>query len=1202
MGAPRSSTLARPWRRTLAGLVAAAVALTGAGVVLTTPAYAAERTYTHGDGATITYNDRVVAGEPIVLSGTNWTTKSGHADVMEGDEGSIVGVKFMPSTGGTVVRNPKPTNPWNGDTDYASPDVWEVIQAAGTGDWWDGAPYGSWRQEIPWPTAAAGATNAPNLKPGDTFSLQFLGGTLYGNKVCANSACEATRPDVSRTVNLTFTVVADEPATPLAVSQQPQAASAGNGAEASFTAAAGGGTAPVTVRWQRSTNASTTAPQDNRFVDLPADAAVGGSQAQPTLRVVAGQSSNANNRWYRAIFTDAAGATVTTNPVKLSILPAPKVTEHPNSVGQTINVGGTATFSAAATSDLPMTVQWQSTRAALPNGEADAATWQNVAGATGATLTVTGTDADAQHGTFYRAAFTNASGTDYSYPAQLRFFSKLDTNAPVTVSAESYGPVTPNQPFSVTAPNALVKGQPIVITGTGYKHPDGVRGSVANFMVDASYSGDPNTLRSTRTITNPATGAVFADTRSHGIVQANADGTWRMEIPWPTPSNTDRDAAFFTSNWSAGSQHIVRILTGSLLEGDYQRGISVRFTIVDEATGPAPVTPKVALTSTQAAQHGDVWFNLSGFEARTGVTVELANGAGQTVASKGFTIGEDGNTANPDGQTYRKVTVPRGATPAANYTVRVRNTATNQVLATSGPVTVTAATRNVYNPGDHAGGAEDLLVQLGGTWTFHAVAFAPNAKLTATARIGGETVTLSGPGQISASEKAWQLDANGDTTRDAFTRVQLPPGLQPGALEVTFSDGTNTVPRTLTLEIPSTASVTVAETAEIGGTLRVTGTGFRHPNGTEGSRIAIKINEGAYSRLDTSLHANRTIWWIVEADEFGNFSTDMPIPNGTTADNGDTLGSNPALAPGEGFSLRFLTGNLKPGDESRSKESAKFTITAAADRTPPVVSAKVSERTVTVTATDAGSGVSRIETRIDGGAWQAYTAPLTVPGTAGHRVEYRASDVAGNTSAVGAVAVAATAPSGALSATALGSERTVLAGDQAFGYGVRLVDANGATVRGLPVTFTITGGTFAGGRTSVQALTNAAGIAVAPQASATAAGDLVIRAAYTGGQVTLPTVHVVAPAAGLTADLAAQPSVVAGKVVLTVTATNTSSAPATIVLKTKYGSKTFAGVAAGGTVSHTFKTFMGAIGGGTVTATVSNATGTAVVDASYQAR
>ena len=48
----------------------------------------------------------------------------------------------------------------------------------------------------------------------------------------------------------------------------------------------------------------------------------------------------------------------------------------------------------------------------------------------------------------------------------------------------------------------------------------------------------------------------------------------------------------------------MRILTGSLLNtpADYQRGISVHFTVVDNPVGPVATDPKIALTRASAAR------------------------------------------------------------------------------------------------------------------------------------------------------------------------------------------------------------------------------------------------------------------------------------------------------------------------------------------------------------------------------------------------------------------------------------------------------------------------------------------------------------------------------------------------------------------------------------------------------------------------
>jgi len=97
-----------------------------------------------------------------------------------------------------------------------------------------------------------------------------------------------------------------------------------------------------------------------------------------------------------------------------------------------------------------------------------------------------------------------------------------------------------------------------------------------------------------------------------------------------------------------------------------------------------------------------------------------------------------------------------------------------------------------------------------------------------------------------------------------------------------------------------------------------------------------------------------------------------------------------------------------------SQMVGEFVVTGGGggDTTPPTVSAQVSgERdaggnyvgsaTVTVTATDAESGVATVETQTDGGAWAPYTAPVVVNQPRSHMVHYRATDVAGNTSPEG---------------------------------------------------------------------------------------------------------------------------------------------------------------------------------------------------------
>ncbi|MGW2559311.1 OmpL47-type beta-barrel domain-containing protein [Streptomyces sp. NPDC001514] len=92
------------------------------------------------------------------------------------------------------------------------------------------------------------------------------------------------------------------------------------------------------------------------------------------------------------------------------------------------------------------------------------------------------------------------------------------------------------------------------------------------------------------------------------------------------------------------------------------------------------------------------------------------------------------------------------------------------------------------------------------------------------------------------------------------------------------------------------------------------------------------------------------------------------------------------------------------------------------DTTAPETSAKVEgERnadgayighaTVTVSATDAGSGVDKVEYAVGAdGPWQPYTTPVMVHEVGTHKIRYRATDKAGNTAAEKAVDFTVVAP------------------------------------------------------------------------------------------------------------------------------------------------------------------------------------------------
>ena len=119
--------------------------------------------------------------------------------------------------------------------------------------------------------------------------------------------------------------------------------------------------------------------------------------------------------------------------------------------------------------------------------------------------------------------------------------------------------------------------------------------------------------------------------------------------------------------------------------------------------------------------------------------------------------------------------------------------------------------------------------------------------------------------------------------------------------------------------------------------------------------------------------------------------------------------------------------------------------TAPTDTTAPVVTAALNPATpdgadgwyrgtttLTVSATDSGSGLASTEYRVGSGAWTAYTAPIVVPeGTTG--ISYRATDVAGNTSTVGTTTVKRDATAPTVTGTLSGRAVTATAADAGSG-------------------------------------------------------------------------------------------------------------------------------------------------------------------------
>ena len=207
---------------------------------------------------------------------------------------------------------------------------------------------------------------------------------------------------------------------PASITVQPSSSSVVAGAAATFTVTASGD--GLSYQWQRSTDNGTT------WVDL-----AGATSASYT---VASPAATLSGQQFRVIVS-AAGNSVTSSPVTLTVAPAPtapQISVQP--ADQAALAGATVSFSVTA-SGTGLAYQWQSS--------SDGSTWANVGGATATTLNLSAV-AVADNGKRWRVVVSNGAGSVTSSAAVL------------TVNVPLPPPVITTQPAnaSVQAPQSAV--------------------------------------------------------------------------------------------------------------------------------------------------------------------------------------------------------------------------------------------------------------------------------------------------------------------------------------------------------------------------------------------------------------------------------------------------------------------------------------------------------------------------------------------------------------------------------------------------------------------------------------------------------------------------------------------------------------------------------------------------------------------------
>lgn len=417
-------------------------------------------------------------------------------------------------------------------------------------------------------------------------------------------------------------------------------------------------------------------------------------------------------------------------------------------------------------------------------------------------------------------------------------------------------------------PDQIMVGEPIRISGTGWTTTAGDAGSVIGVKLDEG------AVSTTLEVMNPVTGAVQGNKTIVGIAQADATGAWEISVPFPTLANSNQA-------WVAGQSHSVRLLTGSLVSGDVVRTQSAIFTVADDvptAIEP-PAWPHQTVTYTDPA---------TGAVATAWIESAVAAGDVSSIRVKGSGWVDSAGT--------------RGSTVALKL---------NSGVGTQYTRTGVDVVQHPTASGDDTIWA--LLAKADGTDRPHVFPIDDT---------GAFEITVDAPaGLVTGQYLTAQLQSGRFLAGDVQRTVASAPVVVGGVPWVDDADNEQVtcVPRS------TGPSVRIEDSsASVGGTLHVTGSGWCHPGEKGGgSVVAFKIDEGAYSRLTTSVHQNRTIWAVAAADAAtGELDTVIQLPDGTTA---GANGSDPAFTTGA-HTLRLLSGSLKPGDTVRTLESAEFVV------------------------------------------------------------------------------------------------------------------------------------------------------------------------------------------------------------------------------------------------------------------------------------
>ncbi len=360
-----------------------------------------------------------------------------------------------------------------------------------------------------------------------------------------------------------------------------------------------------------------------------------------------------------------------------------------------------------------------------------------------------------------------------------------------------------------------------------------------------------------------------------------------------------------------------------------------------------------------------------------GATVALSGIAGVTIGSGGTApvVTAATTPATPDGTagwfvgpTTLTLTATDDQDPAPSIEWKIGDGAWT---AYTGPITVPEGTTTYdYRATDNEGNVATNSI------TVKRDATAPTATATYDDHGGTTTdpveVTLTGSDSAGGSGVAslsYSIDGGSWTDYSAPFQV-TGAGQHTVTYKAVDVAGNSSEPQTATITIaaPDTTAPTVTATTDPAS-----------PSGSNGwfktaAKLVLSATDAGSGVASIEYSTDGTTWTA--------YTAPVDVPEGTT-----------------NYSYRAT--------DHAGNTSTPGSTTIKVDTTAPAAAAQFDDHNgtgtapvaVTLTATDAGSGVATIQYSLDGGSWTTYTTPVQVTGGGTHTLAYTATDQAGNTSA-----------------------------------------------------------------------------------------------------------------------------------------------------------------------------------------------------------